>query len=126
MPTFGDTFRFSQIDTHVWIVLSDPGYDPENVLIVNMTTLAPRKDQACILRRGDHPAVSHDTCISYRDGHVVPLETLTTLEASGLLTMGDPLSNEVLDRVLAGAAQSKFIFMEYLELLNSQGVLPDE
>jgi hypothetical protein len=42
----GDTFRIpalgTSLDSHLWVVISDPSVDPQHVLIVNFTTR--RKD----------------------------------------------------------------------------------
>ncbi len=35
----GDTFLRADNDKHLWIVISDPLADPENVLLVNSTSL---------------------------------------------------------------------------------------
>lgn len=71
----GDTFRIPQpgtsLDSHLWIVISDPAVDDERILIVNFTTLRPDSDQACILVAGEHPFVQHQTCVNYGGAKVV-------------------------------------------------------
>ena len=39
----GSTFLRSDSDKHLWILISDPAQDPQQVLIVNLTTLDDRK-----------------------------------------------------------------------------------
>jgi hypothetical protein len=55
----GDTFQpaDSTVDTfvHLWVIISDPEQDPDQVLIVSLTAYHPKKDTACILVPGDHP-----------------------------------------------------------------------
>ncbi len=61
----GDTFKIPQpetsLDTHLWVVISDPAADAENILIVNFTTSRADSDKACILQPGEHPFVRHET-----------------------------------------------------------------
>jgi hypothetical protein len=63
----GDTLLIdapgTTLDSHLWIVISDPALDPQRVVLVNMTSHRADKDQACVLEMGDHPYVSHRTCI---------------------------------------------------------------
>ena len=47
----GFTF-LTELDRHLWVVLSDPAKDDQNVIIVSITTLEPHKDQACLIPRG--------------------------------------------------------------------------
>ncbi len=46
----GDTFRIPQpgtsLDSHLWVVISDPVVDPDRVLIVNFTTRRKDSDPA--------------------------------------------------------------------------------
>jgi hypothetical protein len=53
--------EYRDIDPHLWIVLSDTDSFPEQVVIVNMTTWREHKDQACIVDRNEHPALTHRT-----------------------------------------------------------------
>jgi hypothetical protein len=63
----GDTLLIDDpgttLDSHLWIVISDPDVDPEHVVIVNLTSYRADKDQACVLDKGDHPYLSHRTCV---------------------------------------------------------------
>ena len=67
----GDTFLVAlpgtSYDSHLWIVISDPDADAERIVIVSLTSHRADKDQACLLRVGDHPYVKHDTCVNYRE-----------------------------------------------------------
>jgi hypothetical protein len=57
----GDTFYISDrgVDTHLWVVISDPDRDAERVVLVSMTTYEGYKEAVCLLDVGDHPRVSH-------------------------------------------------------------------
>ncbi|MCH8344952.1 MAG: hypothetical protein IH983_13330 [Planctomycetes bacterium] len=93
----GETFLIpepgSSLDSHLWIVLSEPSIDPENVLIVNLTTWAEYKDQACLLQPGDHPFVKQRTCVNYADAKVVTAHQLETFLDRGQIEHQTPLTS---------------------------------
>jgi hypothetical protein len=122
----GDTFRPAdpRADIHLWVVISDPSIDPNQVLIVSLTTYKPYKDGACILKTGDHPFIRHDTCIAYDLARVVSLSQLETLLKSGMLIPDDPVSHQVLERIRAAIWDSKRIAQEHVDLMEAQGLLP--
>jgi hypothetical protein len=109
-------------DSHLWIIISDPGQDAEKVLIVNMTSWKPQKDQACILDVGDHPYIQHRTCINYREAKVVTLEQLHQLQDSGKIKILDPLSPALLKKIRAAVPDSQ-MKLENAELLEQQGLI---
>jgi len=121
----GDSFRSANrsIDIHLWVVISDPFIDPSQVLIVSLTTLKPHKESVCILRSGEHRAVSHDTCIAYDLAKVTTVEKLAEAKDKGLLTLDAPVSQEILRRIREGAALSRRIAIEHFELLEAQGLI---
>ena len=53
----GDTFTLADrsVDSHLWIVVSDPAIDPERVLFVSMTSYDITKEKVCLLDVGDSP-----------------------------------------------------------------------
>jgi len=59
--TSGATFfiKDRSIDSHLWVIISDPLKDPTQVVMVSITTYESRKESACILDAGDHPGISH-------------------------------------------------------------------
>ncbi len=121
----GDTFLRTDSDKHLWIVLSDPEKDSDNVLLVNMTSWTATKESACILNRGDHPWIRHKTCINYDDFDTV-VTTLTDLQNAkdaGAVIVQKPLSKAVLRRVLEGATASERLSLEKAEILENQGLI---
>lgn len=119
----GTTFLRADSDDHLWIVLSDPHKDPQNVLLVNMTSAHPRKERACVLNRGDHPWIRHETCINYGDAVVTTLELLFKARNTGALVVQEPLSPSVLTRLWKGAADSTRITIENFDILEDQGLV---
>jgi hypothetical protein len=67
----GDTFQPADCTVdkyvHVWVIISDPEQDSDQVLIVPLTEYHPKKDTACILGPGDHPFIHKRTCQSLLD-----------------------------------------------------------
>lgn len=116
----GETFRYGR--GHLFIVLSDPHIDPENVVIVNMTT-DREIDQSCVLLPGDHPFVTHRTSIRYDKARIEAARVLEKLISSGNITRQEPLFGDVLERVRQGAAISDNIPFGCKQILIDQGLI---
>ena len=121
----GDTFYLpdKSADGHLWIVISDPGKNPDRVLLVSMTSYDVSKEDACLIAVGEHPKVMHKTCISYKPARQTSLEKLDRLRDSGYLKMQEPVSPKILQRVRRGVSLSKRIELEHLELMEEQELL---
>jgi len=121
----GDTFRPADrsVDIHLWVVLSDPTQDDSRVLIVSLTTYHLHKETICVLDVGDHPSISHRTCVAYGLAKAPSLAQLEQASIARLLISSTPVSDEILARIRNGAALSKKLAIEYGELLDSQGLL---
>jgi hypothetical protein len=102
----GDTFVLTQLDNHLWIVLSDPSVDSENVVIVNLTTHTLGEEQHCVLKKGDHPFLKHKTAVRYWQAKTLSVVEFEVLVKKNLLRPNAPLSPELLDRIRDGASQS--------------------
>lgn len=125
----GDTFLVSDpgetLDTHLWIVLSDPAKDPERVIIVNVTRWRDAQDQACVLEEDDHPWLTRRSCVNYRDAKVVSLQHLQSILSGDQIEQRDPLSEDLLRRVLNGVSDSRMI-LEHADMLEQQGLFDYE
>lgn len=67
MPAIGDSFRLVP-DGHLWIIISDPLGANGAFIMVNVTTLRDTAfDRSCVLQRGDHPRIHHNSVIFYSD-----------------------------------------------------------
>lgn len=108
---------------HLYVVLSDPGQDSENVLIVNVTTYGPGKDDSCILNVGDHPFLAHKSCVRYLSARIASAAKIELALAEGLLEERQPVSCDVLARMRRGAARSPYLPHEHRRLLADQGLL---
>jgi hypothetical protein len=121
----GDTFYLpdESADGHLWIVISDPRKNANRVLLVSMTSHDVSKEHACLIDAGEHPNVTHKTCISYKPARQTALENLDRLRDSGYLKMQPPVSPELLERIRRGVSLSKRIDLEHVELMEEQELL---
>jgi hypothetical protein len=122
----GETFFFRSREDHLWMIISDPSIDAEQVVIVNLTTYrkgSVLKEIACLLHPDDHPYIRHESCVNYHDARVYPDKHLTSLLARDKITLNVPLAPEILKRVRDGASLSTKIDAKHLTILLDQGVL---
>ena len=120
----GDTFLVAHPYNHLNVVCSDPAADASKVLLVSITTFRPKEDESCILVKGDHPFIKHNSCMRYKDARVASVAQIRALLDGGLLTRREPVSVELLARIRDGAGDSDFLPEEYRRLLQSQGLIP--
>lgn len=119
----GDTFIPARFDDHLWIILSDPSVDPDQVVIVNFTTHTVEEEQDCVVQKGEHPFVKHKTAVRYRDAKIVSSSVLAKLLKAHQLKSHKPLSHNLLQRVRAGASKSDFLPEGCRQVLDEQGFL---
>src|SRR5438067_1365495 len=98
----GTTFLLAKeheiIDNHLWVILSDPQTFPDQVVIVSVTTHAPKKDQACVIEQNEHPWVTHRSCISFAHSKVVTRDFLLERKDKGSILLREPIQPELLAR----------------------------
>ena len=91
--------------------------------MVGMTTYENYKEDVCLLDVGDHPNISHKTCIAYNEARMTTLESLTRLGDGGHLNIQAPVSEDVLSQIRAGVSRSTKIHYKYIEVLLTQEVV---
>jgi hypothetical protein len=121
----GDTFLLvnQKLDDHLWVILSDSQMDANRVLLVSLTTAAAHKESVCLIQAGEHPWVTHESCVAYNHAKVVTLAQLHGWKDAGHLKLQDPLSAAMLKRIRERAAESVDLALEYAELLSDQELL---
>ena len=121
----GDAFylHHQAADGHLWVIISDPERDAARVLFVSMTTYTVDKEDVCLIAAGEHPRVIHQTCISYQPARQASLADLILLRNKGIIQPQPAVSSTLLDRIRRGAALSRRISFEHIELLDEQGLL---
>ncbi|MFP4053165.1 MAG: hypothetical protein ACLFV7_04800 [Phycisphaerae bacterium] len=124
----GDTFWAGGVtegvDGHLCVILSDPAIDPEQVVIVTVTTWEEYKDDSCMLEPGEHPFVWHLSCIDYRGlAFPVPVQKLEAMQEKDSIKPREPLTPHVLHRVLEGAGESPFLPNLFHKILLEQDLI---
>ncbi len=121
--TFRSTPRAPTKDRHLWIIASEPSADPEHVLIVNVTTYEPGKDDSCVLEAGEHPFITHKSCVRYAGANVTSLAKIRKAITDGLVETHSPVRPDILAAVRDGAARSPYLRLAHRHLLERQGLI---
>jgi hypothetical protein len=99
----GDAFRpaDARFDKyrHLWVVVSDPEQDPDEVVIVSIAEAHPKKDTACILQPGEHPFRYKESCVAYDLANLTSTADLVRARDDGDLEPMEPMDPAVLDRI---------------------------
>ena len=120
----GNTFLLTKVDDHLWVILSDPSQDAGEILVVSVTTWREGKDPACMIERGEHPFVTHRSCMAYIEARCVSRDNLYTLKDGGYLKMQEPVSTELLGRMREAAAHTQNLKPVFKAILQRQGLIP--
>jgi hypothetical protein len=123
----GDTLKAVQqvgasIDSHLWMVISDPAVDAEHVVIVNFTSWRQDKDQACIVEPSEHPFLHHRSCVNFAGAKTVRAADLNLLVQRGQLTPHVPLSPSLLDKIRESVPASRMP-LDAANRLSDQGLI---
>lgn len=123
----GDTFWIpSENNTfveHLYVVISDPLQDPDNVVMVSLTSRESWKDQSCIVYVEEHSALTHESCIDYRRAKIVKAEALERAVEQGKVWPRDRVSGAVLLKILKGASQTQNLPNDCDKILDEQGLI---
>ena len=111
----GDTFLGGKEvhgEDHLWIVINDPSAHVGVALIVNVSTLRPNAETACLVRRGEHPFIKHDSYVRYASTRRANAADLDKLVKAGRLKSHQPASENLLEKLRAGAKASPLLTEE--------------
>lgn len=124
----GDTFLIlaEAPKRHLWVILSDPGVNPMQVVFVSVTSWTAKQDQTCIIDAGEHPFIQHRSCVAYRMARCETLSRLEALERRHGIQRKEPLSPVLLRRVLYGARDSDFTILYHRRILAEQGLIESD
>jgi hypothetical protein len=96
------------VTPHLWILAMDPVTDTQLCIIVNVTTLRNSRDQTVVLRKGEHPFVTHDSAVFYGDAQIVDVRQLHADVAARTAQTRERCSPEVIRLVRDGLTASPF------------------
>lgn len=126
MATFelGSTFLndpATKLPRHLWILASDPSVDPGCIVLVNVSSDPGRHDdRTCILRRGDHPVIQHESYVRYDCAEFGVLAAIQKAHAKLLITQRVAVSAAVLSRIHRGFEKSPHAKKKFLLKLLEQ------
>ena len=112
-----------RLPSHLWIVVSDPSLDADNVLIVNATDISNHDDHSCILTAADHPWLKKDSCVAYQWAKNTSVASLQQAASLGSLMMQARVSEDVLQRIHLVAQLSDELKGSHRELLRKQSLI---
>jgi len=99
---------------HLFIILTDPVANPFNgeknsLLLTSLSTLdtALPHDPTCILHLGDHPFVTRDSYVSYRDSRILETTKIINGVASGEFVVKDLMDSRIVDTICDGLLTSQ-------------------
>jgi len=99
---------------HLFIILTDPVADPLNgnkdsVLLTSVSTLetALPHDPTCILHPGDHPFVTRESYVSYRDSRILETAKIINGVSSGMFVAKELMDGNIVDRICDGLSTSQ-------------------
>jgi len=124
----GDTFFLAnpKIERHLYIIISDPAQDSNRIVTANFTSWRADKDQSCIVEASEHRFLTHRSCVDYRRDKLITLADYERCLHSGDLVPHDPVSGDLLKRILDGAAMSPFLPLGNRQILVEQGLIDRE
>lgn len=119
----GTTFHFNDRlnEGHLFLIISSPSYP--QVVVVNMTTPKRFSDTSCLLNKGDHPFVEHETCIAYEYAEIISTIELQEKESCKVISIQEPLSSQLLIRIWEGAAMTQHLPLGCTEILRDQNLI---
>ena len=132
MLKLGDTFLMPETQhgtEHLYIVISDP--DPEGKAVcVNVTTAYAFSEKTCVLQKGDHPFIEHESVIRYQYAKILDLslveKALSAKQSKFVCEQRQPCSNELLCRVQEGLERSKMVTRSVKEYFLNGKKNPDD
>ena len=109
---------------HMNVVLSRPEKDSQSIVLVPWTSRDGWVDETCLIRKGEHERVSHDTCVDYQRARLATEAELLDAIAAGTIREAAPTSESLLARILKGATQrANYMPNECEEILLGQGLI---
>lgn len=108
----GDTFLGGAEvhgEDHLWVVINDPQAHNGIALIVNVTTLRPEAETTCILKKGEHPFIKHDSYVRYMSARDPKAQDLDKLIKLGKFKPREAVTPALLAKLRAGAQASTML-----------------
>lgn len=90
-----------------------------NYVVVSVTTLYHRniQDCSCILQKGDHDFIRHDSIVDFKRTKIMSSVEIANGILKGLLIPKDSVRADVLQRIIEAAKKSRYISNEIKSML---------
>ncbi|MDQ3330435.1 MAG: hypothetical protein M3552_07260 [Planctomycetota bacterium] len=121
----GSSFRWvdDRDGGHLWFVISSVKQNPDELLIVNVTSRHRLSDTSCILNVGDHEFIKNESCIAYYKAATISLASLVAAHSNHDISIWERADTELLDKLLEGARTTKFLKTKYKDMLQDQRII---
>ena len=120
MAAQGDTFlgggEVHGVD-HLWVIINDPAQHADRALFVNVSTLRDDAETTCLLVKGEHPFITHESYVRYRSAKGADVASLEMLVKAKKLKPHQSASAALLAKLRAGAVASPLMPPEMRALL---------
>ena len=105
---------------HLFVILTDPVVDEndgtQRVLLVSISSVRSRYDDStCILRRGDHPFIRHESFVDYREARIELVDALRRGVQNGVLVPQESIETSVFSRICTGLQNSPHTAPRFLK-----------
>jgi hypothetical protein len=100
---------------HLYIVISP--IIEEKILIVNVTSKKEKSDLSCILQKGVHDFLRHDSVVNYRDATDADVKNVIKAVQCNLFEPQKSISSALLARIHKGALISPTFKPKYLKYI---------
>jgi hypothetical protein len=94
---------------HLWVVCAEPLPDPEERVIVSVTSDAPHvSDRSCPLEAGEHDFIKHRSFVLFRKARIVTEADLAVWLSRGYLTPKAAVASALIERIREAAISSPY------------------
>ena len=114
----GDCFILPDMGgQHLCVVLTEFKGDPPAIILVNITSWKPYKDQTVVINVGDHPFIRAKSVVAYERAAILEEWRIELLLR--MAKMQPSASADLLNRVKEGLAASPHVPAKIVEFLES-------
>jgi len=109
---------------HLFVITTDACPQDKHIL-VNLTSVKPGRniDSTCIVHPGEHPFVDQESYILYRSAQLLAAQKIGRMVDGWVYRTGQPATEALTDRILAGFGASRFTPRFILNHLRTNGWL---
>lgn len=109
---------------HLFVITTDACPQGKHIL-VNLTSIKPGRsiDTTCVVQPGEHPFVVRDSYVVYRSAQMLSAQKIGQMVDSWVYRKGQPATEPLTDKILAGFSASQFTPRFILNHLRSNGLL---